>query len=273
MEMNKDELAILKEKEKELLCYFADFCDQHNLAYRLSEGTLIGAVRHKGFIPWDDDVDVEMPLEDYNKLIAISSTIDPRYFFQSIDTEPGYIYPWAKLRMNGTAFVEKTLAYLPINQGIYIDIFPMIKASPSAFKRKNAHRIERILYARIDTGLNLERSKAKKFVAAFLTGLLTFFATPHKACQKLMRHYKRMNDRSKTSEVYFPVWFDQIVRPYKTKLIKLPFENVLFNCPADYDEVLKAEYGDYMTPPPPDQREPHHYLAFYSFESPYSPMK
>ena len=124
MILDEQTLNKLKSKELDILIYFDQVCRNNNINYSLSYGTLLGAVRHKGFIPWDDDIDVIMTREEYSKLFAIlKDNTDENYFFQCHETDPNYFYGFAKIRLNNTYFGEKMMKNRNIHQGIYIDIF------------------------------------------------------------------------------------------------------------------------------------------------------
>ena len=110
----------------EILRDFDAVCEKHQLHYFAVYGTAIGAVRHGGFIPWDDDIDVLMPREDYNRLIDVFREGKLKgYHLQCIETDPGYWNFFAKLRKNGTTFITKEERYVKSHQGVFIDIFPM----------------------------------------------------------------------------------------------------------------------------------------------------
>ena len=123
--MNDNDLYKLKSEEIKILDYFVDICDKNNLHYYLMYGTLLGAVRHKGFIPWDDDIDVCMPPEDYQQFLRIFKN-DDRFFLQTVQTDKYYHTLFAKIRENHTCMIEKENTYMPIHKGINIDIFPLI---------------------------------------------------------------------------------------------------------------------------------------------------
>ena len=123
--MNND-LNELKRIELEMLKTFIKICKKHNFMYFLVGGTCLGSVRHGGFIPWDDDIDVGMPRSDYNKFIKIASEELPgNMFLQTFFTDEQYPCAFAKIRNNDTTFIEKGLRKSNINHGIYIDIFPL----------------------------------------------------------------------------------------------------------------------------------------------------
>lgn len=107
----------------ETLNYFHNFCEDHNLEYFLIGGTLLGAVRHKGFIPWDDDIDVVMPRRDYDKLKLLANKIELPYVYKDYSTDKNYIYPFAKITQSDLLFEE--IYYKPFQSGVWIDVFPL----------------------------------------------------------------------------------------------------------------------------------------------------
>ncbi|HGR9825979.1 TPA: phosphorylcholine transferase LicD, partial [Streptococcus pneumoniae] len=122
----------------EILDFVKEICEKHELTYFLVFGTALGAKRHCGFIPWDDDVDIALPREHYNIFIdALSETDQSIFSLQNEDNEPNYFLPFAKLRKNNTIFIEKILDVEYENNGIYIDIFPLdFVENPDSFNFK-----------------------------------------------------------------------------------------------------------------------------------------
>ena len=119
----------MNDLQKALLEIFKAFvavCEKHHLRYYLIGGTCLGAVRHKGFIPWDDDIDVGLPREDYEKFIQLQDEFkDTPYFIQTWKSDPKYIYGYAKLRNSNTTYIENFYKHFQFNQGLWIDIFPI----------------------------------------------------------------------------------------------------------------------------------------------------
>lgn len=123
-EINDDKLQKLHEVELEILNKIDEICKKYNLSYQLSGGTLLGAIRHKGFIPWDDDIDLTMVREDYDKFIQVApKELEDEYFLQCYDTDDCY-FPFIKIRKNNTIFNEGLIAHLDCHKGIFVDIFP-----------------------------------------------------------------------------------------------------------------------------------------------------
>ena len=118
--IHKNELIILKEIKR--------ICQKYEITYYLSSGTLLGAIRHNGFIPWDDDIDIEMPLPDYNRFLKVCETeLDKRFFLQNYKTDPNDHQAFTKVRMNNTTFMPVHHTMHHIHHGFWIDIFPVVK--------------------------------------------------------------------------------------------------------------------------------------------------
>lgn len=127
--MNNEELHKLHNEELNILKLVVRFCDENHIQYFLTAGSLLGAVRHKGFIPWDDDLDISMPRDDYERFLSIAANkLDKCLYLHCNNTDTEYWLPFAKVRMNDTEFVEPTIEKIQTHKGIFIDIFPLDNA-------------------------------------------------------------------------------------------------------------------------------------------------
>lgn len=238
-----------------------NLCEKHGLKYFLDGGTLIGAVRHKGFIPWDDDIDIGMPREDYEKFIEIAKKELPdNLFLQTFETDKYYdVYPVpCKIRYNGTLFFEEgTKENLRMHNGVYIDIFPYDNLP----KFKVIYKIQRTLSYNIlksfkrmrdipDT-LNLKN----KITFSFYKIITKMF--PSERRRKFFDYLIKWND---PDSEYMGYGVDTFWSEYVYKksdyfdLVKLNFEGREFYAPKNYDSILTQLYGDYMIMPKEEDR-------------------
>ena len=134
-------LEELKSRQLEILTRIDKFCTEHNIQYSLAFGTLLGAIRHKGYIPWDDDIDIMMLRSDYNRFISLF--YDEQLRVLSIENESRYILPFAKVVDNNSILIEQSTMELPL--GIYVDIFPVDNIPDDISLRNDFYRKKKIL--------------------------------------------------------------------------------------------------------------------------------
>lgn len=266
MILTDKQLHDIQKIETDVLCEVDRICKKHNIKYVLGFGTLIGAVRHQGFIPWDDDVDICMLRKDYNRFKEICMTeLDGRFFYQSKDTDPEYYHLFDKIRVNNTVFKEDLLAEHNIHHGVYIDIFPMDYVPDNRFLRKvqfwKLHFYRTGLMAKYmsikeRTGMKLLAAK----VVRFLFKPVSLDTLYKKATKEAMKY-----DIQRQPYVYN---FCSAVNENSLchtncleDVVYTKFEDKMFLIPKNYDEVLRVEYGDYMQLPPKEDRVPHHHLT------------
>ncbi|WP_298500633.1 phosphorylcholine transferase LicD [uncultured Methanobrevibacter sp.] len=251
------ELMILKE--------FIKICEENNLTYYMYAGTLLGTIRHNGFIPWDDDLDVIMFRDDFEKFKQVFISNHPdKLKLLSIETEEEYFHLLSKLMLKDTLFEEDWVNQVDFNIGVNIDIFVLDDLSNSNFKR-NYQLKKAFLYNKL-----LIMSKIKLDDLPFLTKLITHSGYHilnllgikpkwiNKRCLNFLSKYRDENaecvfDISATAEEY-----PQIFNKKKFKEVKrATFEDIEVNVPGNYDEILKSLYGDYMQLPPKEDRYNH----------------
>lgn len=264
MELSESELAEIKSIELELLREFVRICNKHKISYVLAGGTCLGAIRHKGFIPWDDDIDVSMTREDYDRFAEVveSDLDDAKFVFQSIDTEPNCGFVFGKLRRKDTILSEDYSYHIDMSQGVWIDIFPYDRVPND--KRTRALYLKMVsvlkhLYI-VKCGYRMPEGKsrianfayyfAKAFCSVMPLSLLIG------ALNKTMRQYE--NDSS--CQLVYPFGgaygeeVELIPRTMVTTTASVSFEGEQYLTFADYDTYLTKHYGDYMKLPPVEKR-------------------
>lgn len=264
-EYDDETLKHLQSLELMILKEFINICEENKLTYYMYAGSLLGTIRHQGFIPWDDDLDVIMFRDDFERFKQIFKSMShEKVKLLSIETEDDYFHLLAKLMLKDTLFEEKWVSQVDFNIGINIDIFVLDDLSNNNFKR-NYQLKKAFLYNKL-----LIMSKIKLDDLPFLTKLVThagyyilnlFGIKPkwiNKRCLNFLKKYQDENaefvfDISATAEEY-PQIFNK--KEFK-KVEKAKFEDIEVNVPANYDEILKSLYGDYMQLPPEEDRYNH----------------
>lgn len=275
--MEKRDVLIEKiwREEQEILDVIHKVCMEHHLRYSLAFGTLIGAIRHGGFIPWDDDIDIMMPREDYNKLLEIWGTAAPQdYILQDYNTDLDYTNNFAKIRKNHTTFIqfeyEKEKKY---HKGIFVDIFPGDRVAPGKFSRKIQYVAcaVNLLYSR---GFTSGSSGLREMVERILLKTnLQVYARRRNFAEKIISHWSA----GKETEIFFPCvisWCNGYYHPADMfeHMIFVEFMGKKYCAVLDYDKILKLEYGDYMKLPPEAERVWKHHPILVDFEYNYEEL-
>lgn len=262
----KNELSALQKAELEILKAFISVCEKNGLRYYLLEGTCLGAVRHGGVIPWDDDIDVGLPRKDYEKLMeAAQKDLPDYYFLQNFKTDPQYPNCFAKIRDSRTTFIESSIKDLKINHGIYIDVFPL-DFYPAGSGR--IFKLRALLFKASSSGAFSSASLKIRFLRCISR---VFYPGIKTAQLKYDAYLKALPESDKMTNV-FSAWGDREIVPasWYGEGAKLSFNGIEATVPAEYKKYLTKIYGDYMTPPPPEKRIGTHTNEVIDLDKPYT---
>ena len=250
-------------------------CRKHNINYVIIAGTMLGAVRHKGYIPWDDDADIAMLREDYERFKSVAYDLNPEIcFFQDNTTDPEYRWGYAKLRRTGTQYIRLGQEHMKNKTGICIDVFPLDDVPKSLIGQVvqdvYCFCCRKILWSEVG---KMNNKGFMKYWYRLLSHI------PSKMVFKWLDVYSRRSRNSSDKDVRF-LCFTSIGKFYYkhplkqrygmpkkwfTERSEYEFEGKMFYGSQDYDKVLTYWFGDYMTPPPADKREQHAPVSFIDF--------
>lgn len=270
-----DRLRTLQLTQLEMLKIFDSFCKEHSLCYSLYAGTLLGAVRHRGFIPWDDDLDVCMARNEYERFIALWQEVPhPGYILQNKENTPTFSQSFTKLRKDHTTFLESMEEAGAYHTGIFIDIFP-IDRIPSRRSLRWIFKWNCMKYQLLTREYIPPRSGAIIHFACALVMLCTPKQYRATARQKLLRKITQYDGNNTLETIAIEV-MSTINCPMAANMLSdytyLPFEDGEFMCFAGWDEYLRRKYNDYMQLPPEKERTWKHHPILIDFEHNYEEL-
>lgn len=244
----------------ELLRTFKELCEAHRLQYYLAGGTLLGAVRHQGFIPWDDDIDVSMPLDDYLKFLALSDKLPEHVEAQSAENDPRYPFVFLKLCDTSHPF-HTGCPNEP--KGVYIDVFPLIPSKKLSRETRLRFEVINVISYVLQVKLDWTAFIPYKLPQARFGFWLLDHFSPERLKRLRRKQIARIYDPNsretlcspggayKADKEFFPAeWY--------TETVELTFEGEHFSAPIDWQAYLSRNYGDYMELPPPEERRSRH---------------
>ena len=274
-----NQLIDLKKRQElllDLLNQLQEYCQKHQLRFYLAGGTLLGAVRHGGFIPWDDDIDVMMPIEDYNRLISIADEQKPDepYRFSTPVNNPYHMWPFLKFINHDTILVEPMVSKKAKKEqekyyGIYIDIFPIYGLPDDGSEREIFQLNLHTLYQKYVKSVRVMNRRPKDNFFVYLVRYILYYiiCLPNKIVGRkyyLDRISEMVNRIPLYSTDYWGftagVWAgkrDHGKTEYLKKVIDIKFETVTCKILSEFDSLLHQNYGEYMELPPEDKRHIH----------------
>lgn len=260
-----DSLARLQEAEREILTVIDTICRENGIDYFIDGGTLLGAVRHGGFIPWDDDVDLGMPKADYDRFCEIAPALLPEgYSLHTSTNTKGFSPLWAKVFKDDTRFIDDNCAEAGCEQGIFVDIFPFCRldANPEVAQKQchTARTAQLKSYLKHFSRPKLPAGTPMRPLVMAACALVHNTVARAWGMAKLQAEMDHAFDTSNPSEQ----WTSAVYTNYGTfstdelfPTQDIAFDGLTLRAPHNYDAYLKTEYGDYMQLPPEEDRYTH----------------
>lgn len=275
-EMSEEEIAKIKQIEIALLDDFVRVCNELHLVYFLCAGTLLGAIRHQGFIPWDDDIDVQMPRKDYEIFAKEGQKLLKKNFvLESVYSHHECYDNFMKIRDANTTFVENTTRNFDLPHGVYIDIFAIDPLPDEERKRKRySYKIE-LYKSRVLNKVCKSQYLPKRSIKGKLFTLYSFIASGFISARRaVIKRDQFILSHQDMSSTYLIVE-SKTTRLYKKEIFAdtsdVTFEGKLYKGPKLCKEYLMVQYGpNYMELPPMEKRHPHHYCCILDLEKPYA---
>lgn len=273
-----DTMTPLQQCQLRLLGAFVETCQKLGLRYYMVCGSALGAVKYGGFIPWDDDIDVAMPRPDYEQFLEKAQTLLPEgVFLQNYRTDPRFPLLFSKLRDSNTTFVEEVHKNLPMNHGVYIDVFPLDGYPEAEGSRKRFERKKAAFERQRKVVLDYDRWQFPKAVRTNGTYLLYRLFGLYKNTAKTLERYNAflaawpVEDSSLWCN--HGNWQGPLEYAPKGQYgqgVPGKFEGLDVILPQDWDAYLTQKYGDWRRDPPPENQKSHHSFAICDLEHPYT---
>lgn len=258
----------VKQIELELLQIFNKWCEDNSIHYTLGFGTLLGAIRHHGFIPWDDDIDVYVFRSDYEKIPELQKKNPFSSDVELVCLSDKYQYPFMKLCSKKTIVFENGIE---TGHGIWIDIFPLDKTPSQSGVFKRQMHIARFLRAVIIAGNTNLRTLSfdKKWLPKVISNICGRLIGIKRLCSIADKNAQKYNNCD-SQNIACIIWGYSVKDSMKSESFftseKVIFEQSFFPIPLCWDDHLKGLYGDYMTPPPVTNQVRHHIEAYFREE-------
>ena len=260
----------------EILKVFDQFCQAHDLKYSLYAGSLLGAVRHQAFIPWDDDLDVCMERSEYDRFVSLWEQNPPEgYCLQNKENTPAFWQSFSKIRKDHTTFLQEEREAGKYHTGIFLDVFPLDRMPDGklnrAFFKWNCMEYQL---------LTREFVPQKASALIRLGSAVILFFTPkcfrEKVRQATLQKITKFNNQ-RNLEVAAIETMASLRKPFAPNMldeyVQLPFEDGTFMCFAGWDDHLRRKFGDYMQLPPEEERDWKHHPIVIDFEHNYEELK
>ena len=265
----------LQLKMLDMMSWYHNLCEKNNLKYYVVGGTALGTIRHKGFIPWDDDIDVGMPREDYEKFkeLASNSDLSARYAIEFPSGKKDFLYPYGKIYDTTTTLIEHTR--YKTKRGIFIDVFPLDgigNDKDEAIRHFESIETKCNLLATVSCALRKERGWYKNLAIVIARCVPPFILS----AKKLVRQIDKLSKQYSFEDSAYVAnavgnWHKKEImrREWFGKPTLYEFESIKVYGPEMYHEYLSGLYGDYMKLPPKEKQVSHHDYLYFNTEKSY----
>lgn len=278
-DIQKDQSQVLRRlqlTELEILRVIDRFCSENQIRYSLYDGTLLGAVRHKGFIPWDDDLDICMMRDEYDRFLKAWNRCPPEgYLLQNKDNTPAFSQSFSKIRKKHTTFLQSDWEKGRFHTGIFVDIFPIDRLPEKGSARKTYQAACMIYHLFMREFVPEKASRGVRAGAYLLLNMVPKKLRPW-VRGRALRYLTKFdrNEDCPTVGMETVEWARKPMPPdLHREYVRLPFEDGQFLCFSNWDGLLKAHFGDYMTPPPESERVWTHHPLLIDFEHDYEELQ
>lgn len=261
--LTESELKRLKQVELKMLVSIDGLCRKNGIKYSMAAGTLLGAARHKGFIPWDDDIDIMLMRDEYEKLKKCIEIYDNDLYWVDYYTYEGYPYPFSKIMKKNTILKEESNKYTTAPNGVFIDVFPVDYSIENEEKRKRQYSNVTRWKQRLVTRENyyFGQTGIREWYRMIRKGVMNLIPKGY-FIDKMDAECRKYSDTDILISLTGTVGYQKASYPKEwfERYINLEFEGVELMAIEKYKDLLKKQYGNYMELPPENERVPHHYV-------------
>ncbi len=265
----------LQKTELDILRCFIEVCETLKLRYYLVCGSALGAVKYRGFIPWDDDIDVALPRGDYRVFLKEAQRLLPEYYFlQTYITDPNYPGFLSKIRDSRTTYIEKSVKNVKMNHGVYIDVFPLDGYPEDEDEIKKLERKKHKLKLRLSSANEIHGGQKLLtrlfFKAERILGCHRRTAKYAQKLDSLLSAYPAEGSRLWCNHANWQGSLEYAPREQYGEGTFVEFEGLKVRVPELYDEYLTQKYGDWRADLPDEEKTAHHYYSVCDLHRPYT---